>query len=197
MEPISCPEISVTNNHSRLRRIPKEHSSRLHYGGNLIHTKFFNNSRVCVYPRVNERIIMESTTNCFVHRGGTRRNFVNTWECDLILLITSWVSFVISHGAEQKKNVVSRLQPLLETNWLVPSLPLRPSPVAGVFWLACFHLFEFPTSGRPAPPLADVKSVFNLADHLESNFFNWLYFVSVSWKPPENRNFGFPELLLH
>jgi len=59
-------------------RIPKEHGSHLRYGGSLIHTNFFKNNRVWVYPRVNERMILESTTNCFMHRGGTRRNFVNT-----------------------------------------------------------------------------------------------------------------------
>jgi hypothetical protein len=33
--PISCPETSVTNHHSTLRKIPEERSSHLHRGGNL------------------------------------------------------------------------------------------------------------------------------------------------------------------
>ena len=84
------------------------------------HPYFLNNNHMWVYPRVNERMILESTTTCFMRWGGTRRQFVNTWDCDLTLLITSWVRFVIFRG-EKQKDVVSRSQPLLEMNRLVLS----------------------------------------------------------------------------
>jgi hypothetical protein len=109
---------------------------------------------------------LESTTTCFVHWGGIQRKFLNTSDCQLILLITFSVRFMIvlknhSHGEEQKKNTVRRSQTLLDSNQFVPSFaaPLW-TPRATHRRRLCVLTRLFPriwiTSGRPFRPSVSV-----------------------------------------
>lgn len=89
---------------------------------------------LCVFIHFSKKVMsLGSTTTSLIHRGGSERNFLNTWECQLVFLITYWVRFtqlLNIHGGEQKKAIISHSQTLLKTKQFLLSF-------AASLWTPC------------------------------------------------------------
>jgi hypothetical protein len=114
---------------------------------------------MCVLIHFSEKWVrVDYAINCFINCGENRRSFLNTWEYQLVLLITFLVrlnQLLNIHGKKQKRNIKplakdSENKVLISLTWPLHSKGAEPLILSSCMFLFIhFHVRASQASGRP------------------------------------------------